>query len=337
MMTKRARENRAETCAEEQSASAGEPVSFETVAFVGCGLIGSSMIRAIRRANLARRILVVEKTEGLARHVVALGLADRASTEPALVAEADLVVIAVPMGAYETITAAIAPHLRAHAIVTDVGSTKRTAIETFRRHLTRPARIVPGHPVAGTEHSGPESGFAELFQGRWTILTPLPETTETALVRVAALWRRLGAEVEVMDPVHHDRVMAVVSHIPHLIAYAIVGTASHLEEVTEREVIKYAAGGFRDFTRIAASDPVMWRDIFLANRDAVSVMLERLKADIGRLERAMAEGDAATLEDWFRRTRAIRRGILEVERQTGARSTQRMAADTPPSTDTGRA
>ncbi len=333
-MTERARRDRAETCAEGEASPPGDAGSFETVAFMGCGLIGSSMIRAIRRADLARRILVVERTESRARHVVTLGLADRASTEPALVAEADLVVIAVPMGAYETVTAAMAPHLRTQAIVTDVGSTKRIAIETFRRHLTRPARIVPGHPVAGTEHSGPEAGFAELFQGRWTILTPLPETTETAIGRVAAFWRRLGAEVEVMDPVHHDRVMAVVSHIPHLIAYAIVGTASHLEEVTEREVIKYAAGGFRDFTRIAASDPVMWRDIFLANRDAVSVMLERLKADIGRLERAMAEGDAATLEDWFRRTRAIRRGILEVERQTGARSVALTTAGPPSSRDT---
>ncbi|RMF70596.1 MAG: prephenate/arogenate dehydrogenase family protein [Alphaproteobacteria bacterium] len=304
------------------------------MAFVGCGLIGSSMIRAIRRASLARRILVVEKSESRARHVVTLGLADRASTEPALVAEADLVVVAVPMGAYEEVAAAIAPHLGEQAIVTDVGSTKRAAIEAFRRHLVHPARIVPGHPVAGTEHSGPEAGFAELFQGRWTILTPLPETAENATMQVATLWRTLGAEVEVMDPVHHDRVMAVVSHIPHLIAYAIVGTASHLEEVTEREVIKYAAGGFRDFTRIAASDPVMWRDIFLANKDAVFTMLERLKEDIGRLERAMAEGDAKTLEDWFRRTRAIRRGILEIERRTGAIPSDATDSSSPSKPDT---
>ncbi len=332
-MTERARPDRKKTDTE----GAGVPDvggSFETIAFVGCGLIGSSMIRAMRRANLARRILVVEKSESRARQVITLGLADRASTEPALVGEADFVVIAVPMGAYESVTTAIAPYLPAQAIVTDVGSTKRVVIETFHRHLPNPARIVPGHPVAGTEHSGPEAGFAELFQGRWTILTPLPETAETAIGQVAALWRRLGAEVEIMDPVHHDRVMAVVSHIPHLIAYAIVGTASHLEEVTEREVIKYAAGGFRDFTRIAASDPVMWRDIFLANRDAVSTMLERLKADIGRLERAMAEGDAATLENWFRRTRTIRRGILEVERQAGAKCAALPTTGSPSSPDT---
>ncbi len=333
-MSERTKQDRIEDGEEGDVASSGDTDSFETVAFLGCGLIGSSMIRAIRRVNLARRILVVEKSETQARHVVTLGLADRASTEPALVAEADLVVIAVPMGAYETVAAAIAPHLAPDAIVTDVGSTKRMAIDAFRRHLADPARIVPGHPVAGTEHSGPESGFAELFQGRWTILTPLPETSEAATRRVAALWRRLGAEVEIMDPVHHDRVMAVVSHIPHLIAYAIVGTASHLEEVTEREVIKYAAGGFRDFTRIAASDPVMWRDIFLANRDAVFTMLDRLKADIGRLERAMAEGDAATLECWFRRTRAIRRDILEVERQTGATGGKRGKTVLPPAADT---
>ena len=291
---------------------------FGTVAFIGCGLIASSMIRAMRRAGLARRFLVVEKTEARARHVVGLGLADRASADPALVGEAELVVVAVPMGAYDEVAAAIAPHLRPGAILTDVGSTKRLAIEAFCRHIAHPERIVPGHPVAGTEHSGPEAGFAELFAGRWTILTPLPETAQEACARVAALWRALGAEVEIMDPVHHDRVMAVVSHIPHLIAYTIVGTASHLEEVSEREVMKYAAGGFRDFTRIAASDPVMWRDIFLANRDAVFDMMAALKADLGRLERAMAEGDGKALEDWFRRTRAIRRGVLEIERRTGA-------------------
>ena len=333
-MSERAERERMEDGEEGDGAASGDAASFGTVAFVGCGLIASSMIRAMRRARAAQRILVVEKSETQARHVVTLGLADRASAEPALVAEADLVVVAVPMGAYETVATAIAPHLAPDAIVTDVGSTKRMAINAFRRHLARPARIVPGHPVAGTEHSGPEAGFAELFQGRWTILTPLPETTEAATRQVAALWRRLGAEVEIMDPVHHDRVMAVVSHIPHLIAYAIVGTASHLEEVTEREVIKYAAGGFRDFTRIAASDPVMWRDIFLANRDAVFTMLDRLKADIGRLERAMAEGDAATLENWFRRTRAIRRGILAVERQTGAADVTREKTVLPPASDT---
>lgn len=291
---------------------------FGTVAFIGCGLIASSMIRAMKRAGLARRILVVEKTEAQARHVLGLGLADRASADPALVAEAGLVVVAVPMGAYDEVARAIGPHLAPDAIVTDVGSTKRRAIEAFGRHIAHPARIVPGHPVAGTEHSGPEAGFAELFEGRWTILTPLPETAQEATARVAALWRALGAEVEIMDPVHHDRVMAVVSHIPHLIAYTIVGTASHLEEVSEREVMKYAAGGFRDFTRIAASDPVMWRDIFLANRDAVFDMLAALKADLARLERAMAAGDGKALEDLFRRTRAIRRGILALERRTGA-------------------
>ncbi len=301
--------------------AASSRVPFATIGIVGCGLIGSSIVHALRAAGSRAELLVLERDAAACARVEAAGLpVDRVSCDPAVLNGAGLVVVAVPMGAYDAVARAIAPHLEPGAIVTDVGSTKRHAIEALSPVLPEGVVFVPGHPVAGTEHSGPEAGFAALFSGRWTILTPLSGTPRAAVEKVAALWRALGARVEEMTPEHHDRVMAVVSHIPHLIAYTIVGTASDMEEedVSRREVIKYAAGGFRDFTRIAASDPVMWRDIFLANRDAVRDVLARLKGDLARLERAMADGDGAVLEEWFTRTRAIRRGVLAEE--SGARA-----------------
>ncbi|RMF16328.1 MAG: prephenate dehydrogenase/arogenate dehydrogenase family protein, partial [Alphaproteobacteria bacterium] len=271
---------------------------------------------ALRAAGSRADIRVLERDEAMVARVTAAGLpVDRVSCDPAVMKVADLVILAVPMGAYGDVGRALAGQLKAGAIVTDVGSTKRHAIAALAPHLPEGTVFVPGHPVAGTEHSGPEAGFADLFAGRWTILTPPAVTPREAVEKVAAFWRALGAKVEEMTPDHHDRVMAVVSHIPHLIAYTIVGTASDMEgdDVSRREVMKYAAGGFRDFTRIAASDPVMWRDIFLANHDAVADVLARLKADLARLEQAMAEGDGRMLEEWFTRTRAIRRGVLAEE------------------------
>ena len=235
---------------------------------------------------------------------------DVADSAGAAVTDADLVILCVPVGAIGAAAAAIADDLPADAIVSDVGSCKTDVARALGLVLP-PARIVPAHPVAGTERSGPEAGFATLFRGRWCIVTPLPETDPVAATRVADFWRRLGAAVETMTPEHHDRVLAVTSHLPHLIAYSIVGTASDLEVVTESEVIKYSAGGFRDFTRIAASDPTMWRDVFLHNREAVLEMLGRFSEDLASLQRAIRWGDGEALFDLFTRTRAVRRSIVE--------------------------
>jgi cyclohexadieny/prephenate dehydrogenase len=285
---------------------------FDRVALIGIGLIGSSLARRLRRDGLAREIAAATRSPATLAKVQALRLADRATLDPAEAARgADLVVICTPMGAYEEVAQAIAPVLKPGAIVSDVGSVKQAAIAALAPHLPKHIHLVPGHPVAGTEHSGPESGFATLFEGHWTILTPPAGTDAGAVERVAELWRRCGAQVEVMDPAHHDHVLAITSHVPHVIAYAIVGTATDLEAHTKSEVIKFAASGFRDFTRIAASDPVMWRDILLNNRDAVLEMLGRLVEDVTGLQRAIRVGDGKTLFDLFTRTRAIRRGVVE--------------------------
>ena len=285
---------------------------FDRVALIGIGLIGSSLARRIKRDGLAGHIAASARTEATLAKVRALGLADLVTSDPAEAARgADLVVICTPMGAYAEIAKAIAPALKPGAIVSDVGSVKRAAIEMIAPHLPKGVQLVPGHPVAGTEHSGPESGFATLFEGHWTILTPPPGTDPAAVEKVAELWRHTGAMVEVMDADHHDRVLAITSHVPHVIAYSIVGTASQLEERTKSEVIKFAASGFRDFTRIAASDPTMWRDIFLANRDAVLEMLGRLLEDVSVLQRAIRFGDGEAMFELFERGRAIRRGVIE--------------------------
>jgi cyclohexadieny/prephenate dehydrogenase len=292
--------------------TAGGDARFDRVAIIGLGLIGSSLARAIKRGNLAGEIVGAARTEQTRATALRLGFIDRAEADPAAAAEgADLVVIAVPVGASGAIARAIAPALKPGAIVTDVGSVKQSVIDAVLPHLPGGVHLVPAHPVAGTEESGPEAGFAELFEGRWCILTPVAGTDEGAVARVAALWRAVGSQVDTMDPRHHDMVLAITSHLPHLIAYTIVGTATELENTLQQEAIKFAAGGFRDFTRIAASDPVMWRDIFLANKDAVLEMLGRFDEDLTALQRAIRYGDGKALEEWFTRTRAIRRSIVE--------------------------
>ncbi len=288
-----------------------EPL-FQRVALIGIGLIGSSLARRMKRDGLAGHIAIYTRRAETRAKAEELGLGDSYTADPVEAAKgADLVVICTPMGAYAEMAQAIAPALSPGAIVSDVGSAKRAAIDQIAPHLPAGVHLVPGHPVAGTEHSGPEAGFATLFEGHWTILTPSPGTDAQAVEKVAELWRRAGAQVEIMDAAHHDHVLAITSHVPHVIAYAIVGTATDLEEHTKSEVIKFAASGFRDFTRIAASDPTMWRDIFLNNRDAVLEMLGRLLEDVTVLQRAIRFGDGQTLLDFFTKTRAIRRGVIE--------------------------
>ena len=295
-------------------AGESDPPLFQRIAFIGCGLIGSSLARVVRRDRLAGHVAVAARTRRTLDKVVELGLANTTTLEPAAAVEgADLVMVCAPPGSYGEIASAMAPALAPGCIVSDVGSVKRVAFRDLAPHLPDGVQLVPGHPVAGTEHTGPESGFAELFEGRWCILTPAPGTDEGAVERVAELWRRAGMKIETMDADHHDQVLAITSHLPHLIAYTIVGTATDLEDDLKREVIKFSASGFRDFTRIAASDPVMWRDIFLENREAVLEMLGRFDEDLTALQRAIRRGDGDTLEELFKRTRDIRRGVIEAD------------------------
>jgi cyclohexadieny/prephenate dehydrogenase len=287
---------------------------FERVALIGIGLIGSSLARVIRKKKLAHVVVACARRRATLDAAQALALADEVTTDPAQAAKgADLVVICTPISAYREIGRRIGPVLEPGAIVTDVGSVKEAVIRDLEPSLPPGVHFVPGHPVAGTEYSGPEAGFAELFQDRWCILTPLPHGDGEALERVARLWRAAGMKTVTMDAAHHDKVLAITSHLPHLIAYTIVGTATDLEESLKSEVIKFSAGGFRDFTRIAASDPVMWRDIFLNNREAVLEMLQRFTEDLTALQRAIRWGEGAKLEDLFMRTRAIRRSIIEAK------------------------
>ncbi|MFP3942544.1 MAG: prephenate/arogenate dehydrogenase family protein [Alphaproteobacteria bacterium] len=290
---------------------------FGRIALIGMGLIGASLALAIRRGGLASHVAACDLDEGVRATVRRLGLADSIHDCAAGAArDADLVLLCVPVGAMGEAAGAIAPALKPGALVSDAGSVKQSVIAAVTPHLPEGVTFIPGHPIAGTEHSGPEAGFAELFDERWCILTPLPDTDETAVNRVASFWRGCGSDVERMDPAHHDIVLAVTSHLPHLIAYTIVGTAADLETVTRSEVIKYSAGGFRDFTRIAASDPVMWRDIFLANREAVLEILGRFSEDLTALQRAIRWGEADALYDLFVRTRSIRRNIVEAGQET---------------------
>jgi cyclohexadieny/prephenate dehydrogenase len=287
---------------------------FGRVALIGIGLIGSSLARAMRQHGLASHIAGHAKSERTRAKAVELGLVDSVHADPvAAVADADLTVVCTPMGAYAAIGAAIGPHLKPGSILSDVGSVKQAAIRDLGPCVPEHVHFVPGHPVAGTEHSGPESGFAELFQGRWCILTPPAGTDEAAVERLAELWRRCGSLLEIMEAAHHDQVLAITSHLPHLIAYCIVGTVTGVEEATQKEVIKFSASGFRDFTRIAASDPVMWRDIFLNNREAILEMLGRFSEDLAALQRNIRWGEGDKLEDLFTRTRAIRKGIIDAK------------------------
>ncbi|KZD12109.1 prephenate/arogenate dehydrogenase family protein [Oceanibaculum pacificum] len=284
---------------------------FQRLALVGAGLIGSSIAHAARRGNLAGHIAITTRSPDTLKRVRELGFADSVHDDIAsAVAGADLVILCVPVGACGRVAEAMKPHLAPGAIVSDVGSVKQAVIRDMLPHIPAEVHFVPGHPIAGTEHSGPDSGFAELFDGRWCILTPLPDGDANAAARLRAFWEAAGSTVTEMEAEHHDKVLAITSHLPHLIAYTIVGTAVDLEESTKNEVIKFSAGGFRDFTRIAASDPVMWRDVFLNNREAVLEMLQRFSEDLSYLQRAIRWGEGDKLEEMFTRTRAIRRGII---------------------------
>jgi cyclohexadieny/prephenate dehydrogenase len=284
---------------------------FDSIAIVGLGLIGSSLARAIRQNLPDTRIIGYDRSPDVCARADAIGLCDTYHAQfGAELAEAQMVILCVPVGAMSAAAHAMAPHLAPDAVISDVGSCKASVLAALRSALPG-ATIVPAHPVAGTENSGPEAGFASLFKGRWCILTPDDQADAAACARVADFWRALGAEVETMDAAHHDLVLAVTSHLPHLIAYTIVGTASDLEGVTQSEVIKYSAGGFRDFTRIAASDPVMWRDVFLSNKEAVLEMLQRFSEDLSALQRAIRWDKGDELEELFTRTRTIRRSIIE--------------------------
>lgn len=292
---------------------------FERVALVGIGLIGSSISHAARRGGLAKEIVGSARTKATVDTALKLGLISKGYESAAeAVAGADLVILSVPVGACGPLTAEIAPHMKKGAILTDVGSVKAQVVRDMAPNVPAGVHFVPGHPIAGTEQSGPEAGFAELFDGRWTILTPEAHTDAAAVGKLRAFWEALGAKVEVMDPQHHDMVLAITSHLPHLIAFNIVNTAEHLERVTDKEVIKFSAGGFRDFTRIAASDPTMWRDIFLGNKEGVMEMLRRFSDDLAELKTAIENGDGETLHRRFAEARAIRRGIVAAGQDTAA-------------------
>ncbi|MBI5261986.1 MAG: prephenate/arogenate dehydrogenase family protein [Bradyrhizobium sp.] len=292
---------------------------FQRVALIGFGLIGGSIARGAKLQGLAGEIATTARSEKTRARVVELNVVDRVVESNAeAVKDADLVILCIPVGACAAVAQEIAPHLKPGAIVSDVGSVKGAVVKDMAPHLPDSVHFVPAHPVAGTEHSGPDSGFAELFINRWCILTPPEGTDAAAIDRLHAFWSGLGARVEIMTPEHHDLVLAITSHLPHLIAYTIVGTADELGQVTSSEVIKFSAGGFRDFTRIAASDPTMWRDVFLANKEAVLEMLGTFNEDLSKLTRAIRRGDGEALFEHFTRTRAIRRGIVEIGQDSAA-------------------
>ena len=300
---------------------------YTRVALIGLGLIASSMAHAMRAQGLAGEIVGYAKSAETRAVAVEIGLCDRVcATAAEAVQGADLVVLAVPVGAMAAIAAEIAPHLAPGATVTDVGSVKQAVIAAVAPCLPAGVTFIPGHPMAGTEYSGPRSGFATLFQNRWWLLTPMPDTDPAKINQLRGLLEGMGARVDTMDAEHHDLVLAVVSHTPHLIAYTMVGVADHLAQVSNSEVIQYSATGFRDFTRIAASDPTMWRDVFLTNKDAVLDVLGRFTEELFGLQRAIRMGDGDLLHDYFTRTRAIRRGIIEAGQDTSAPDFGRTAA-----------
>jgi cyclohexadieny/prephenate dehydrogenase len=297
---------------------------------IGVGLIGSSIARAARAQGVVREIVATAQSAATRRRVAELRLADEvAENNAAAVVGADLVIVCVPVGACGAVAAEIGPRLAAGATLSDVGSVKSAVLRDMAPHLPPGVHFVPAHPVAGTENSGPDAGFAGLFVGRWCILTPPDGVDDAAIERLAAFWRSFGAQVETMPAAHHDLVLAITSHLPHLIAYTIVGTADELAEVTRSEVLKFSAGGFRDFTRIAASDPTMWRDVFLSNKDAVLEMLGTFNEDLSRLTRAIRRGDGQALFAHFTRTRAIRRGIVQIGQDSSAPDFGRPHPDGP--------
>lgn len=292
---------------------------FDKIAIIGLGLIGSSIAHAARRAKLAKEISGHDASPDVLDRAGKIGFCDTLHADVGDCAQdAQLVILCTPVGAYKQVAEQIAPSLGKGAILSDVGSVKGAVIRDVGPFVPQDVHFIPAHPIAGTEYSGPDAGFASLFDGRWAILTPGPRSDSRAVEKLKAFWQGLGSQVDVMDSSHHDLVLAITSHLPHLIAYNIVGTAHDLEKVTEGEVIKYSASGFRDFTRIAASDPTMWRDVFLNNRDAVLEVLGRFNEDLAQLQRAVRNGDGQTLFDWFTRTRAIRRAIVDIGQDTAA-------------------
>jgi cyclohexadieny/prephenate dehydrogenase len=287
-------------------------LQFDRIALIGIGLIGSSIAHDIKRLGIAKEVVISTRSAETLKRAEELKLGDRYTPSSAeAVKDADLIIVSVPVGASESVAKDIAAHLKPGAIVTDVGSTKASVIAQMQPHMPSNVHFIPGHPLAGTEKSGPDAGFPGLFKGRWCIFTSVPGTDEAAIKTLRGFWETLGSRVDEMDPEHHDKVLAIVSHLPHLIAYNIVGTADDLETVTESEVIKYSASGFRDFTRLAASDPTMWRDVCLHNRDAILEMLSRFSEDLASLQRAIRWGDGDKIFELFTRTRAIRRSIVE--------------------------
>jgi cyclohexadieny/prephenate dehydrogenase len=306
--------------------------SFNRLALIGVGLIGSSIARAARALELVQTIVATSRTEPTRRRIEQLGIVDHVvDTAAAAVADADLVIVCVPIGACGAVAREIGPHLKLGAILSDVGSVKSDVLREMAPYVPPGVHFIPGHPVAGTEHSGPDAGFAELFVNRWCILTPPKDADPSAVERLSQFWKAFGANVEIMSAEHHDLVLAVTSHVPHLIAYNIVGTAFDLRLVTESEILKYSASGFRDFTRIAASDPTMWRDIFLHNKEAVLEVLGRFNKDLAILTQAVRGGDGETLYNVFAERRAIRRGMIQFELDRPAPDFQR--SDDPPRPD----
>ena len=290
---------------------------FKRLCLIGIGLIGSSIALRVRQDGLAQTIVVCTRRKETLDRARELGLGDVYTDKVSeAVEDADCVILCTPVGSFANLGERIGPHLAPGCIVTDVGSVKRSVIKQLKPHMPDHVHLVPGHPIAGTEYSGPDAGFSTLFNDRWCLLTPEPGTDEQAIAKLKAFWIALGSWVEIMEPDHHDLVLAVTSHIPHLIAYNIVGTASELEDVTQSEVVKFSASGFRDFTRIAASDPVMWRDVFLHNKDAVIEMLGRFSEDLSHLQRAVRNGDGDLLFQHFTKTRDIRRGIIDAGQET---------------------
>ncbi|NTE88445.1 prephenate/arogenate dehydrogenase family protein [Agrobacterium rubi] len=303
-------------------------ILFDRIALIGIGLIGSSIARDIKELGLAREVVISTRSaETLKRaQELELGTAYTVSAADA-VKDADLVIVSVPVGASGAVAEQIALHLKAGAIVTDVGSTKASVIAQMAPHMPQNVHFIPGHPLAGTEKSGPDAGFTGLFRDRWCIFTPLPGTDADALAKLRSFWERLGSRIDEMDAEHHDKVLAIVSHLPHIIAYNIVGTADDLGTVTESEVIKYSASGFRDFTRLAASDPTMWRDVCLHNKDAILEMLARFSEDLAYLQRAIRWGEGDKLFELFTRTRTIRRSIVQAGQDVDTPNFGRPTAD----------
>ena len=299
---------------------------YEKITLIGIGLIGSSLAHIIRREGLAKTIVISTRSEATLNRARELNLGDDYVLDAGeAVKDADLVIVSVPVGSSEAVAKSIGPFLKIGAVITDVGSTKASVVAQMAPHIPSTAHFIPGHPIAGTEKSGPDAGFADLFQNRWCILTPPTGTDEAEIEKLTRFWQACGSKVDRMDPEHHDLVLAIVSHLPHLIAYNIVGTADDLQTVTESEVIKYSASGFRDFTRLAASDPTMWRDVCLHNRDAILEMLSRFSEDLASMQRAIRWGDGDALFDLFTRTRNIRRSIIEAGQETDAADFGRQA------------